>query len=94
MLELKNIRKNLWRRCRIERRQPLSVAAGEVHLLRSARTVPAKSTLMKILAGMVERDGGEMLWRRSTRKRAFNSGRRPPLSALPWCIRSPYSHRI
>src|SRR3954454_22403864 len=39
----------------------LSVAAGEAHLL-LGENVEAKSTLMKIVAGMHAPDGGQMLW--------------------------------
>ncbi len=39
----------------------LSVAAGEVHLLLGENGA-GKSTLMKIVAGMQQRDGGQMLW--------------------------------
>jgi ribose transport system ATP-binding protein len=39
----------------------LSVAAGEAHLLLGENGA-GKSTLMKIVAGMHERDGGQMLW--------------------------------
>ena len=40
----------------------LNVAAGEVHLLMGENGA-GKSTLMKIVAGLSQRDGGEMLWR-------------------------------
>jgi ABC-type sugar transport system ATPase subunit len=40
----------------------LDVAEGEVHLLMGENGA-GKSTLMKIVAGMYERDDGEMLWR-------------------------------
>ncbi len=40
----------------------LEVRAGEVHLLMGENGA-GKSTLMKIVAGMYQRDGGEMLWR-------------------------------
>jgi ABC-type sugar transport system ATPase subunit len=40
----------------------LDVAEGEVHLLMGENGA-GKSTLMKIVAGMCQRDGGEMLWR-------------------------------
>lgn len=40
----------------------LEVQEGEVHLLMGENGA-GKSTLMKIVAGMYERDGGEMLWR-------------------------------
>ncbi len=40
----------------------LEVREGEVHLLMGENGA-GKSTLMKIVAGMYERDGGEMLWR-------------------------------
>src|SRR5438094_7285348 len=39
----------------------LSVAAGEAHLLLGENGA-GKSTLMKIVAGMHERDAGQMLW--------------------------------
>src|SRR6266568_2608014 len=39
----------------------LSVAAGEAHLLLGENGA-GKSTLMKIVAGMYERDAGQMLW--------------------------------
>jgi ABC-type sugar transport system ATPase subunit len=40
----------------------LDVREGEVHLLMGENGA-GKSTLMKIVAGMYQRDGGEMLWR-------------------------------
>jgi ABC-type sugar transport system ATPase subunit len=40
----------------------LEIAEGEVHLLMGENGA-GKSTLMKIVAGMYQRDGGEMLWR-------------------------------
>jgi len=40
----------------------LEVREGEVHLLMGENGA-GKSTLMKIVAGLYERDGGEMLWR-------------------------------
>lgn len=40
----------------------LNVAAGEIHLLMGENGA-GKSTLMKIVAGLAQRDGGEMLWR-------------------------------
>jgi ABC-type sugar transport system ATPase subunit len=40
----------------------LEVAPGEVHLLMGENGA-GKSTLMKIVAGMQQRDGGQMLWR-------------------------------
>jgi ribose transport system ATP-binding protein len=40
----------------------LQVEEGEVHLLMGENGA-GKSTLMKIVAGMYQRDGGEMLWR-------------------------------
>ncbi len=40
----------------------LEVREGEVHLLMGENGA-GKSTLMKIVAGMYQRDGGEMLWR-------------------------------
>jgi ABC-type sugar transport system ATPase subunit len=40
----------------------LDIAEGEVHLLMGENGA-GKSTLMKIVAGMYQRDGGEMLWR-------------------------------
>ncbi|HBY64501.1 MAG TPA: D-xylose ABC transporter ATP-binding protein [Solibacterales bacterium] len=42
----------------------LSVGAGEVHLLMGENGA-GKSTMVKIVAGMQGRDGGEMLWRGS-----------------------------
>jgi ribose transport system ATP-binding protein len=42
----------------------LEVRAGEVHLLMGENGA-GKSTLMRIVAGMYQRDGGEMLWRGS-----------------------------
>src|SRR5713226_6110490 len=39
----------------------LAVAAGEAHLLLGENGA-GKSTLMKIVAGMYERDAGQMLW--------------------------------
>lgn len=44
------------------RRGDLSVKAGEVHLLMGENGA-GKSTMMKIVAGMLDRDGGEFLWR-------------------------------
>jgi ribose transport system ATP-binding protein len=40
----------------------LAVEAGEVHLLMGENGA-GKSTMMKIVAGLIARDGGEMLWR-------------------------------
>jgi ABC-type sugar transport system ATPase subunit len=40
----------------------LDIAEGEVHLLMGENGA-GKSTLMKIVAGLYQRDGGEMLWR-------------------------------
>ena len=40
----------------------LEVREGEVHLLMGENGA-GKSTLMKIVAGLYQRDGGEMLWR-------------------------------
>jgi len=60
VLELKNIRKNYGGVAALKDGN-LKVAAGEVHLLLGENGA-GKSTMMKIVAGMVERDGGEMLW--------------------------------
>src|SRR5258708_18697055 len=43
----------------------LAVQAGEVHLLLGENGA-GKSTLMKIVAGMQQRDGGDMRWKGST----------------------------
>ena len=44
------------------RRGDFRVEAGEVHLLMGENGA-GKSTMMKIVAGMIERDAGEFLWR-------------------------------
>ena len=60
LLELKNIQKRYGGVAAL-RDGNLEVAAGEVHLLLGENGA-GKSTMMKIVAGLVERDGGQMLW--------------------------------
>lgn len=64
LLELKNIQKRFGGVIAL-RNGNLSVKAGEVHLLMGENGA-GKSTMMKIVAGMLRRDGGEMLWQGST----------------------------
>ena len=61
LLSLKNIRKSFGG-VHALRDGNLQVQEGEVHLLMGENGA-GKSTLMKIVAGMYQRDGGEMLWR-------------------------------
>ena len=61
LLSLLGIRKNFGG-VKALRDGNLEVREGEVHLLMGENGA-GKSTLMKIVAGMYERDGGEMLWR-------------------------------
>ena len=60
LLSLKNIQKNFGG-VKALRDGNLEVNAGEVHLLMGENGA-GKSTLMKIVAGLYQRDGGEMLW--------------------------------
>ena len=60
LLELKDIQKRYGGVTAL-RSGNLSVAAGEVHLLLGENGA-GKSTMMKIVAGLVEPDGGAMLW--------------------------------
>src|SRR3981081_2236502 len=61
LLELKGVQKRFGGVTAL-RNGDLSVDAGEVHLLMGENGA-GKSTMMKIVAGMFERDGGEFLWR-------------------------------
>lgn len=61
LLSLKGIQKNFGG-VKALRDGNLEVREGEVHLLMGENGA-GKSTLMKIVAGMYERDGGDMLWR-------------------------------
>ncbi|HEY3840437.1 MAG TPA: sugar ABC transporter ATP-binding protein [Bryobacteraceae bacterium] len=60
MLELRNIQKSYGGVAALKDGN-LKVSAGEVHLLLGENGA-GKSTLMKIVAGLTERDSGEMLW--------------------------------
>src|SRR6266478_1425368 len=60
LLQLKNIQKRFGGVVAL-RNGSLDINAGEVHLLMGENGA-GKSTMMKIVAGMLERDGGEMLW--------------------------------
>ncbi len=61
LLSLRGIQKNFGG-IRALRNANLEVRAGEVHLLMGENGA-GKSTLMRMVAGMHQRDGGEMLWR-------------------------------
>jgi ABC-type sugar transport system ATPase subunit len=61
LLSLQGIQKSFGG-VRALRNGSLAVRAGEVHLLMGENGA-GKSTLMKIVAGLQQRDGGEMLWR-------------------------------
>ncbi|MBL8238161.1 MAG: sugar ABC transporter ATP-binding protein [Bryobacterales bacterium] len=61
LLELKGVEKRFGGVVAL-RKGDLSVEAGEVHLVMGENGA-GKSTMMKIIAGMYERDGGEMKWR-------------------------------
>src|SRR5579863_1096841 len=61
LLELKSIQKSFGGVAAL-RDGNLAVDGGEVHLLMGENGA-GKSTMMKIVAGMLPRDGGEMLWR-------------------------------
>ncbi|HMF76244.1 MAG TPA: ATP-binding cassette domain-containing protein, partial [Bryobacteraceae bacterium] len=61
LLSLKGIRKSFGG-VHALRDGNLEVHEGEVHLLMGENGA-GKSTLMKIVAGLYQRDGGEMLWR-------------------------------
>ena len=61
LLELRGIQKRFGGVTAL-RRGDLRVEAGEVHLLLGENGA-GKSTLMKITAGMLKADGGEMYWR-------------------------------
>jgi ribose transport system ATP-binding protein len=60
LLELKNIQKRFGGVVAL-RNGNLEVKAGEVHLLMGENGA-GKSTMMKMVAGMLQRDGGEFLW--------------------------------
>ncbi|MDX2150765.1 MAG: sugar ABC transporter ATP-binding protein [Bryobacteraceae bacterium] len=61
LLELRSIQKRFGGVVAL-RNGNLSVRPGEVHLLMGENGA-GKSTMVKIVAGMQQRDGGEMLWR-------------------------------
>ncbi|MFN0102052.1 MAG: sugar ABC transporter ATP-binding protein [Bryobacteraceae bacterium] len=61
LLELKGVRKRFGGVVAL-RNGDLSVDAGEVHLVMGENGA-GKSTMMKIIAGLQQRDGGEMKWR-------------------------------
>ncbi len=61
LLSLRGIQKNFGG-IRALRNANLEIRAGEVHLLMGENGA-GKSTLMRMVAGMHQRDGGEMLWR-------------------------------
>ncbi len=61
LLELKSIQKSFGGVAAL-RDGNLAVDGGEVHLLMGENGA-GKSTMMKIVAGLLQRDGGEMLWR-------------------------------
>jgi ribose transport system ATP-binding protein len=61
LLELKGVQKRFGGVVAL-RNGDLSVDAGEVHLVMGENGA-GKSTMMKIIAGMYQRDGGEMKWR-------------------------------
>jgi ABC-type sugar transport system ATPase subunit len=60
LLSLQGIQKNFGG-VKALRNGNLQVNAGEVHLLMGENGA-GKSTMMKIVAGMIQHDGGEMLW--------------------------------
>ncbi len=64
LLQLKSIQKRFGGVAAL-RAGSLAVNAGEVHLLMGENGA-GKSTMMKIVAGMLEYDGGEMLWQGQT----------------------------
>ena len=61
LLELKGVQKRFGGVVAL-RNGDLSVNAGEVHLVMGENGA-GKSTMMKIIAGLYQRDGGEMKWR-------------------------------
>jgi len=61
LLSLKNVTKNFGG-VKALRAGNLDVREGEIHLLMGENGA-GKSTMMKIVAGLYARDGGEMLWR-------------------------------
>ena len=60
LLSLRGIQKNFGG-VKALRNGNLDVNPGEVHLLMGENGA-GKSTMMKIVAGMIQHDGGEMLW--------------------------------
>ena len=60
LLSLRGIQKN-YGGVKALRNGNLDVNPGEVHLLMGENGA-GKSTMMKIVAGMTQHDGGEMLW--------------------------------
>ena len=60
LLEMKGVEKRFGGVTAL-RQGDLEVRAGEVHLLMGENGA-GKSTMMKIIAGMQKRDGGQILW--------------------------------
>ena len=85
LLELRDIQKRFGGVPALQRGN-LAVREGEVDMLMGEKGA-GKSTLMRIVAGMLSFDGGEMLWRRQSVSFAIPPKRRG--TASRWSTRSP-----